>query len=166
MAMLSQTIQDALNEQMKHEIESAYLYLSMSAYCESVNLPGTGTWLRTQWQEEISHAMKLYSYIIARGGRVTLKAIAEPPAKYKSTTEIFRQVLAHEGKVTVMINKLYEMAMKENDYATQVELQWFIKEQVEEERSAQEVLLQLEMVGDSGISMMMLDRQLGARAGK
>jgi ferritin len=162
--MLSKSLQDAINEQMKHEIESAYLYLAMSAYCESKNLPGTATWLRIQWQEELSHAMKLFTYVHARGGRAILKAIEQPPTDYKSPHEIFKQVLQHEQKVTGMINKLYETAIKEGDYATQVELQWFIAEQVEEEKNATEILNLLEMVGDSGISLMMLDRQLGARA--
>ena len=164
--MLSKTLQDAINEQMKNEIESAYLYLAMSAHCESKNLPGIATWLRIQWQEELSHAMKLFTYVNARGGRAILKAIDQPPTDYASPHEIFKQVLKHEQKVTAMINKLYETATKEGDYATQIELQWFITEQVEEEKNATDILNLLEMVGDSGISLMMLDRQLGARAGK
>ncbi len=164
--MLSKTLQDAINEQMKHEIQSAYLYLAMSAYCESKNLPGTATWLRIQWQEEISHAMKLFAYVNARGGRAVLKAIEQPPTEYDSPREIFKQVLNHEQKVTGLINKLYETAIKEGDYATQVELQWFIAEQVEEEKNATDIVNQLEMAGDSGISLLMVDRQLGARAGK
>ena len=164
--MLSKTLQDAINEQMKHEIESAYLYLAMSAHCEFKNLPGMAAWLRVQWEEELSHAMKLFHYVIARGGRAVLKGVDQPAADYASPLEIFKQVLAHEQKVTGMINKLYETAIKESDYATQVELQWFIKEQVEEEKNATDVLNLLEMVGESGISLMMLDRQLGARAAK
>jgi ferritin len=164
--MLSKSLQDAINEQMKHEIESAYLYLAMSAYCESINLPGTAAWLRVQWQEELSHAMKLFTYVHDRGGRVVLKAVDQPPVDYASPYEIFKQVLAHEQKVTGMINKLYEAAIRENDYATQVELQWFIKEQVEEEKNATDILRLFEMVGDSGISLMMLDRQLGSRGAK
>jgi ferritin len=162
--MLSKSLQDAINEQMKHEIESAYLYLAMSAYCESKNLPGMATWLRIQWQEELSHAMKLFTYVNARGGRAILKAIDQPPTDYDSPLAIFKTVLQHEEKVTKMINKLYESAIKEGDYATQVELQWFITEQVEEEKNATDILKLLEMVGESGISLMMLDRQLGARA--
>jgi ferritin len=164
--MLSKTLQDAINEQMKHEIQSAYLYLAMSAYCESKNLPGTATWLRIQWQEELSHAMKLFAYVNSRGGRAVLKAIEQPPTEYDSPREIFKQVLSHEQKVTGLINKLYETAIKEGDYATQVELQWFISEQVEEEKNATDIVNQLEMAGDSGISLLMVDRQLGARAAK
>jgi ferritin len=165
--MLSQAVQDAINEQIKHEINSGYLYLSMSAYCESVNLSGIAAWLRVQWQEELSHAMKLFDYVGERGGRVTLQAIDRPPVNYKSPLEIFQQVLAHEQKVTSLINRLYATAVKENDYATQVELQWFISEQVEEERNVTVIVEQLKMIGESGPSMLMLDRQLGARgAGK
>jgi ferritin len=162
--MLSKSLQDSINEQMKHEFESAYLYLAMSAYCESKNLPGIATWLRIQWQEELSHAMKLFTYVNARGGRAVLKAIDQPPTDYDSPHAIFKTVLQHEQKVTGMINKLYETTIKEGDYATQVELQWFITEQVEEEKNAMDILHLLEMVGESGISLMMLDRQLGARA--
>jgi len=161
--MLSKGIQDAINEQIKHEIFSAYLYLSMSAYCEAVNLSGTATWLRVQWHEELSHAMKLIAYVGGRGGRVILQAIDRPPADFKSPVDIFQQVLEHEQKVTAMINRLYEMVLKENDYATQVELQWFIKEQVEEEKIAADILQQFKMVGDVGTALLMIDRQLGAR---
>jgi len=161
--MLSKGIQDAINEQIKHEISSAYLYLSMAAYCETGNLPGTATWLRVQWHEELSHAMKLFAYVGSRGGRVILQAIDRPPSEFKSPIDIFQQVLEHEQKVTAMINRLYEMVLKENDYATQVELQWFIKEQVEEERNAGEILQQFKMVGDVGTALLMIDRQLGAR---
>ncbi len=164
--MLSKNLQDAINEQMKHEIESAYLYLAMSAYCESKTLPGMATWLRIQWQEELGHAMRLFGFVNSRGGRAILKAIDQPPTDYDSPHEIFKLVLKHEQQVTGMINKLYETAMKEGDYATQVELQWFITEQVEEEKNAMDILHLLEMAGESGISLMMLDRQLGARAAK
>jgi ferritin len=151
--MLSKTLQDAINEQMKHEIESAYLYLAMSAYCESKNLSGMATWLRIQWQEELSHAMKLFAYMNDRGGRTILKGIDQPPTEYASPREIFKQVLAHEQKVTALINKLYETAVKEGDYATQVELQWFISEQVEEEKHAADILQQMEMAGEGGMSL-------------
>jgi ferritin len=165
--MLSKTIQDAINEQIKHEINSAYLYLSMSAYSESQNLPGCANWLRLQWQEELSHALKLFTYVGERGGRVTLQAIDRPPADYQSPLDIFQQVLVHEQKVTSLINQLYATAVRENDYATQIELQWFINEQVEEEKNVSEIVAQLKIIGESGPSLLMLDRQLGARgAGK
>ena len=162
--MLSKGIQDAINEQIKHEVESAYLYLSMSAYCESLQYSGIATWLRVQWQEELEHAMKLFKYVHERGGRVTLQAIERPPAEFKSLLDVFQQVLAHEQKVTSLINKLYELTLKEPDYASQIELQWFIKEQVEEEKNAGDIIQQLKTVGENGTALIMLDRQLGARA--
>ena len=161
--MLSKAVQDAINEQIRNEISSAYLYLSMSAYCESANLPGTATWLRVQWQEELAHAMKLFAFVSGRGGRVILQAIERPPAEFKSPVDVFQQVLEHEQKVTGLINRLYETAVKENDFATQVELQWFIREQVEEEKSAGEILQQFKMVGEAGTALLMIDRQLGVR---
>jgi len=165
--MLSKALQDAINEQIKHEMDSAHLYLSMSAYCEAHNLPGFASWLRVQWQEETSHAMKFFRYLIDRGVRVSLQGIDRPPVDFKSPLDLFQQVLAHEQKVTGLINRLYDMASKENEYPTLVELQWFIKEQVEEEKSAGDIVAMLTMVGESGTPLIMLDRQLGARgAGK
>lgn len=161
--MISKTLQDAINDQIRHEIQSAYLYLGMSMYAQSVNLPGFAGWLRIQWQEELGHAMKFAGIVSDRGGRVTLQAIEKPPVDYKSPLEVFQQVLAHEQKITALINKLYEAALKENDYATQVELQWFIGEQVEEEKAAAGIVEQLKMVGESGTPLLMLDRQLAAR---
>lgn len=161
--MISKTLQDAINEQIRHEINSAYLYLAMSLYAQSVNLPGVGSWLRVQWQEELGHAMKFAGILADRGGRVALQAIEKPPADYKSPLDVFQQVLAHEQKITALINRLYEAALKENDYATQVELQWFIGEQVEEEKTAAGIVEQLKMVGESGPPLIMLDRQLAAR---
>jgi ferritin len=162
--MLSPSIESAINLQLKHEIESAYLYLAMSAYCESVNLPGIATWLRIQWQEELSHGMKLFRYINDRRGRVTLDTVEKPPKDYASPIAVFTLVLEHERKVTAAINNLYDLAIRENDHATQIELQWFVQEQVEEEKNADEVLHMLRMVGESGLSLLMLDRQLGQRA--
>jgi ferritin len=161
--MLSKPIQDALNEQIKHEINSAYLYLAMSAYCESITMPGCARWLKVQWQEELEHSMKLFAYVYDRGGRVTLQAIERPQADFSSIKEVFTQVLAHEQKVTALINTLFGAAVKENDYATQIEVQWFIKEQVEEEKHATEILDTLKIAGESGPSLIMLDRHLGSR---
>lgn len=164
--MLSKRMQEALNEQIKHEVNSAYLYLAMSMHSSSIGLQGFASWLRLQWQEELAHAMKLAGIVHDRGGRVTLQAVEKPPAEFKSPMDIFQQVLAHEQKVTALINRLYETALKENDYATQVEVQWFIKEQIEEEKSAITILDQLKMAGESGAPLMMVDRALAARAAK
>jgi ferritin len=162
--MLSKSIQDAFNEQIRHEIQSAYLYLAMSAHCEASNLSGAAHWLHKQWEEELEHAMKLYKYVFDRGGRVTLGAIEKPQAEFPGLMGLFQQVLAHEQKVTAMINTLYAMALKENDYASQIEVQWFIKEQVEEEKNASSIIEMLKMAGESGPTLIMADRQLGARA--
>lgn len=161
--MLSEELQDAINEQINKELYSGYLYLSMSAYCEAENLPGFAGWMRVQAQEEVAHAMRFFDYVNARGGRVVLKAIEMPPPIWKSPTEMFDQVLEHERKVTGMINRLYELAVEENDYATQMELQWFVTEQVEEEESAGQVVTQLKRVGEQPMGLLMLDRQLGER---
>jgi ferritin len=162
--MISQTMQTAINDQIKAEIESAYIYLAMSAYCEAKTYPGMAHWLRLQWKEELEHAMKLYEYVYDRGGRVTLDAIPKPSADFGTPLKVFEAVLEHEQKVTTRINSLFALAVKEGDYASQVELQWFIKEQVEEEKHATEIIDQLKMVGESGPSMIMLDRHLGSRS--
>ncbi len=161
--MLSKAMQDAINQQINAEISSAYLYLSMSAHCAATNRAGSAHWMRVQWQEELSHAMKLFNYINDRGGRAVLKSIAQPPTEFKSLLDVFQQVLEHERAVTGMIHRLYEAAVKENDYATQVLLQWFITEQVEEEKNATEIIEQLKMIGDQGAAVIMLDRHLGMR---
>lgn len=161
---MSKAIQDALNEQITNELNSAHLYLSMSAYCQSTNLPGFAHWLRLQNQEEIAHAMKLFGYIYDRGGRVVLREIAKPPVEFKSALALMQQTLEHEQRVTVSIHKLYELSVKEKDYATQTHLQWFITEQVEEEKQAGQVVERLKMVGNQGPGLFMLDKELGARA--
>jgi ferritin len=161
--MINQTIQQALNEQIKHELESAYVYLSMAAYFESINLQGFAHWMRLQHQEETSHAMKLFDYLHDRGGRVLLKAIEQPPVEFDSCMDVFERALAHEQKVTTLINSLYDLAIKENDHATQIHLQWFITEQVEEEKSAAEVVDKLKMAGDHPGALFLLDQQLGGR---
>lgn len=162
--MLSKSLQDAVNEQIRNEIQSAYLYLAMSAYCQSQNLPGMAKWLRVQWQEELTHGLKLYDFVHDRGGRVTLYEIEKPQADFKSPLDVFEQVYSHEQKVTALINRLYDLAAKENDHATQVELQWFITEQVEEEKNAVEIINQLKMLGEAGPALLMLDRALGTRS--
>jgi len=161
--MLSKTLQDALNEQIKNELYSAYVYLSMSAHFEAQNLRGFAHWMRVQSQEEVSHALRIFDFVNDRGGRVVLQAIDKPPVEFKSPLDAFQNALTHERKVTGMIHKLYELAVKENDYPAQVMLQWFIEEQVEEEKSATEVVDQLKLIGDQGAGLFMLDRQLGER---
>ncbi len=164
--MLSKSIQDAINDQINKELFSSYLYLAMSSYYAESNLSGFASWMRVQSSEEYAHAMKFYGYIIERNGHVDLESIDKPQAKFKSPVDVFRQVLDHEQKVTAMINKLYELAIKEKDYPTQIMLEWFITEQLEEEKSAGDILEQLKMIGDSPVSIIMMDRQLAARASR
>ncbi|NIV36088.1 MAG: ferritin [Anaerolineae bacterium] len=161
--MLSQAMQDAINEQIKNELYSAYLYLSMSAHCESDGMSGCARWMRAQSQEEVEHAMKFFDFVNERGGRVTLHAIDQPPTEFDSLLAIFKETLEHERKVTAMIHGLYQLALEEKDYAAQVMLHWFIEEQVEEESSATQILDTLEMIGDKGHALIMLDRELGKR---
>ncbi len=161
--MISKTLEAAINDQIKHELYSAYLYLSMSAWAESTGLVGSAHWLRGQAAEEQSHAMKLFEYIYDRGGRVTLQAIAQPPTEWTSLLDVFQQVQEHERKVTGLIHNLYSLALKENDYAAQIELQWFVSEQVEEEKNAAHTVEGIKMLGSSGTSLYMLDRHLGSR---
>lgn len=161
--MLSKTMQDAINKQIKSEFYASYLYLSMSAYCESINLPGFAHWLRVQSREEEAHALKLFDFVNDREGRVMLQPIPQPPVEFQSPLEVMHQTLEHERQVTALFHQLYELAIREDDYATQVHLQWFIAEQVEEERAANLVVEQLKMFGDRGEALLLLDRQMGER---
>lgn len=160
---ISPKMQAAINEQINKEIYSAYLYLAMSAHFESVNLPGFANWTRVQFQEEMSHALKFFDYVHARGGQALLQAIAQPETTWKSALEVFNQIYAHEQFVTASIHKLYEVALKEKDYAAQIMLQWFINEQVEEEQNASEIVEQLKLIDAHGTAVLMLDHRLGKR---
>ena len=162
--MLSQGIQEAINDQIHHEFHSAYVYLSMSAYLEAANFTGFAKWMRVQATEEVNHAMRLFDYVNDRNGKVTLKALEQPPTNFKSALDVFEHALKHEMKVTSLIHSLYALATKENDYATQVALQWFINEQVEEEATASKVVDRLKIAGDDGAALLMLDNELGSRA--
>jgi ferritin len=161
--MLSRKMQDAINEQINKELYSAYMYLSMAAYCEDANLPGSAHWMRAQANEEMEHAMKFFGYVNERGGRVILKAIDQPSVEFQGLLDVFERTLEHEQYVTSLIDNLYTLALEERDYASQSFLQWFIDEQVEEEASATEIVETLKMIGDKGHALVMLDRQLGSR---
>jgi len=161
--MLSEKMQDALNGQLNAELYSAYLYVSMAAYFESINLPGFANWMHVQAQEEVSHAQKFYTYINERGGRVFLRPIDGPPAEWDSPLAVFEAAYAHEQKVTGLIGDLVNLGASECDHATNVFLQWFVTEQVEEEASADEVVKKLELVGDVAGGLYMLDKEMGQR---
>lgn len=161
--MISNAMQAAVNEQINKELYSSYLYLSMAAHFESVNLPGFATWMHAQADEEREHGMKLFRHLMDRGGKVQLKGIAGPQTDWKTSLEAFQQVQEHEAAVTASIHALYELALKEKDYPAQVMLQWFIDEQVEEEKNAAEIVAQLELIETKGTAVLMLDHQLGKR---
>jgi ferritin len=164
MPRISKSLQDALNDQVNRELESAYVYLAMSSWADEQNLNGAHSWLRLQWEEELEHATKIIDYIAERGGSVRLKAIAQPPAKYKNLLDVFEKVLVHEEDVTAAINTLYDLAAKEKDYATQTLLDWYVNEQVEEENAPAEIISMLKLVGDSPSGLLLVDRQLAGRS--
>jgi ferritin len=163
--MMSKTMQDALNEQMKQEFYSSYLYLSMSAYCDRANLPGLARWMRGQAQEETKHAMKIFDHVLDRGGKVELRELGRPPADFASPREVFDQAHQHEQQVTASINKVYGLAVDERDFASTVFLDWFVQEQVEEEKTSGLLAEQFRMVGEDRPGLLMLDRELGQRRG-
>ena len=164
--MIGKPMQDAMNEQINKELFSSYLYLSMAAYFGDKNLPGFANWMRIQADEERGHAMKFYDFILERGGRVLLKAIDAPKTDWTSSLEVAEEVAAHEAKVTASINALYELALKEKDYPAQVMLQWFISEQVEEEKNAAEIVANLKLIDARGTAVLMLDHRLAKRGGE
>lgn len=160
---MNKKVEKAFNDQIQLELSSAYLYLAMAAHFEGQNLPGFAHWMKAQFQEEQGHAMRLYEHVNDRGGRVVLEAIEKPPTEFGSPREVFEAVLKHERKVTASIHKLYELAGKENDLAAQVHLQWFINEQVEEEKNAIDILAQLTAVEEHKHALLMVDHHLGQR---
>jgi ferritin len=161
--MLDKKVEKAFNGQLNAELYSSYLYLSMSAYFQSLSLSGFANWMRVQGQEELVHAMKFYDFINERGGRVTLKAIEAPPTEWDSPLAAFEEAYRHEQKVTGLINDLVELALKERDHASHIFLQWFVTEQVEEEDSANAVIQKIKLMGDAQGGLFMLDRELGQR---
>lgn len=161
--MLSKKMEEALNAQINAELWSAYLYLSMAAYAHGNGYPGIGNWFQVQFQEEQDHAKILFNYIIQRDGHVTLKAIDAVPTDWESLLSIFEDTLAHEQKVTGLINNLFALSTAENDFATQSMLKWFIDEQVEEEETAKNIIDNLKMINNNGYGIYMLDKELGAR---
>lgn len=161
--MINKTIQDAINNQIAMEFYSSYIYLSMSAHFEAANLPGFAHWMRLQSGEENLHAMKLFDFINSRGGQVVLQALPQPPVEFGSPLEVLQKALEHEQKVSASINQLYGLAAKENDYASVVMLQWFVNEQVEEEKTATAIVEQLKLIANDGPALLLMDRELGAR---
>lgn len=162
--MINKKMEKALNEQMNREMYSAYLYMAMSSHCAQKGLKGFANWFMVQYHEEMFHAMKFYEYIGVQGGAATLKAIAQPPAAYKSLLEMFTKTLEHEQFITQSINDLMELAIAEKDHATRIFLQWYVTEQVEEENNDNEIIAQLKLINNDPQGTMMLDKELAARA--
>jgi len=161
---MNQRVEKAFNEQINEELFSSYVYLAMAAHFENLNLAGFSNWMKQQAREEVDHAMRLFTHIVRRGGRVVLKGVGEPPLDFGSPLEAFEKALAHEQHITGTINALYEIAMEEKDYPAQSELQWFITEQVEEEENAGGIVELLKMAGDNKGALLMLDRELAGRS--
>lgn len=159
-------MEEALNAQINAEMWSAYLYLSMAAYCHSIGKTGMARWYEVQFKEEQDHAKILFNYVIQRNGHVKLMPVEAVPTEWKSILDVFKSTLAHEQQVTNKINKLVALTHEEHDYATQSMLKWFIDEQVEEEENAQTIIDNLNMIQDNGFGLYMLDKELGARSYK
>jgi ferritin len=162
--MFSKTLLDAMNEQMKNEFLSAYLYMAMSGYFEAEDLPGLASWMRIQALEEMTHGEKFFNFICEAGARTDLRAIDAPQNDYKSPLDCFQYSLKHENFVADSINKLMDQARKDNNHAAQIFLQWFVTEQVEEEASFGLIVKKLERIGDDGNGLLRLDDELAARA--
>ncbi len=161
--MISQRMQDALNEQIRNELYSSFVYLSMSAHFESHNLPGLAAWMRAQAGEEHVHGMKIFDHILDRGGTVKMPGIQQPPVAFESPLSVFEQALGHERAVTKSIHDLYALSLDLKDYPARVFLDWFVNEQVEEEKTAELIVEQLKIVGNDGPALLLLDRELGGR---
>ena len=162
--MIDGRMQEALNKHANAEFYSSYLYLSMSAYFQSLNLAGFASWMRVQAREELAHAMKFYDHVIERGGRVSLQPVEAPQSQWDSPLAVFEDAFRHEQKVTGLINQLVDEAVQTKDHATNTFLQWFVSEQVEEEASVDAIVQKLRLVGDAPGGLLMIDHQLGERA--
>lgn len=161
--MISKTMTDALNRQINAEVYSAYLYQSMAAYATYTGMKGVANWLNVQAKEEMAHAQIFYQYINSQGEQVILYAIEQPPSEFESVGDIFEQKLAHEKKITGLINDLANLAQDERDHATANFLQWFVDEQVEEEGNARDILDKFKLTGGQGNGLFMIDSELAAR---
>ena len=160
---LSQTIQDAMNAQIQKELASAYLYLAMASFFSEANLNGFAQWMRIQAREERNHALKFFDYIHDRNAHAELEAIDKPTAKWASPLAAFEAARKHEEKVSASIRDIYDLAVKEKDYASQALLQWFIVEQVEEEKTGREIVDTLKLIGDDRAGLFIYDKELGKR---
>jgi len=163
--MIKDNVRNAINVQMNREFYSSFLYLSMAAYFESINLKGFSSWMQVQAREEHAHGMKFFDYLVAQGARISMDAIEAPPAEWATPLEAFEHVLGHEQKVTGLIHDLMELAMSEMDHATATMLQWFVSEQVEEEANATETVFKMKLASaeKGAVLLYLLDHELGKR---
>jgi len=161
--MLSKKMEKAINGQINAELYSSYMYLGMSAWFTGKGMAGFANWMRQQAQEEMFHAIKMYDFVGGRGGKVVLEAIEKPPGDWKTSIEVFQATLAHEQKVTGLINNLVNQAMDERDHASNIFLQWFVTEQVEEEANATAILDKLKLIGKETGGLFALDQELALR---
>ncbi len=161
--MLSKKIEKALNEQINREMFSAYLYMAMSSFAESKGMKGIAKWFMVQYHEEMVHSMKIFEYVNAKNGTVILAAIEQPESTFKSMLEMMEKTLAHEQSISKSINDLMDLAISEKDHATKVLLDWYVNEQVEEEKNAAENVQMLKMANDNPSAMYMVDKELGVR---
>ncbi|MEO0068516.1 MAG: ferritin [candidate division WOR-3 bacterium] len=161
--MIPKKVEDGFNQQIKHELESAYLYLGMAAYFDSAGYQGMGRWMRAQAQEELTHAMRFYKHILERGGEIRFSPLNILEQKWESPLKAFEAAYEHEQFITSKINELMKLVQAEGDYASNSILQWFVDEQVEEEESTLKIVQDLKLVGDDGRGLLMLDRELGQR---
>ncbi|MFA6635626.1 MAG: ferritin [Candidatus Omnitrophota bacterium] len=161
--MIDKKMVKGITRQINREIYSGYFYLAMASYAQDAGLAGVANWFNIQLQEELGHARKLYAYLQQRNVRVMLEGIESPPQDFSSITDLFKQTLEHEKKVTAMITDLINMAIEQKDRATEIMLQWFVTEQVEEEASVQEILQKLKVFGEKGDALLMIDRELAGR---
>ncbi len=162
---MDKKLQKTFNEQIKNEFYSAYLYLAMAAYCESKNLPGFSHWMKVQFKEELSHGMKMFDFLVDCNVRVALQEIPQPALEFASAQDVFDKTLEHEQKVTALIHALIKLAREVNDTAAEIFLQWFVTEQVEEEKNAAYILDTLKMIKPDSAALIMLDRELAKREG-
>jgi len=161
--MMSQTVQDAINQQIHAEMAASYSYLAMSAWCERNNFTGSARWLRAQSQEEYAHAMRLFDFVLARDAKPVLPNLKQPRSQYKSLAEVFETAHEQEKSVSAEIDVLYELVFREKAYAAVAQLEWFLNEQVEEEKTCREIVAKLQMVGSDPAGLLEIDRWLGAR---
>ncbi len=161
--MLNQKMEAAFNEQINREMFSAYLYMSMSAYADRQGLKGISKWFMVQYHEEMVHAMKMFEYIADQGGTILLNALAKPDSEFGSALNLFEKALEHEKFITKSIYDLAELAMSEKDYASKTFIDWYITEQIEEEKNNTEIIQILKMIGDNTGALYLYDKELGAR---